>query len=51
MQLEEMTCLQVFNALTYAMQTKTFERDLPFVVFIEDYLEEPDETPDTTLVR
>lgn len=49
MELEDMTCLQVFNALTYALQTKKFERDLPFVVFIDDYLkkEVPDESPDT----
>jgi hypothetical protein len=40
MESSDLTCLQVFNALSWAMQAKRFERDLPFNVFIEEYIRE-----------
>jgi hypothetical protein len=34
----DLTCLQVFNAITAAMQNKQFARDMPFNIFIEEYI-------------
>lgn len=42
----DLTCLQVFNAITGVVQRKQFDPDLPFAIFLEEYLRVRERNPE-----